>query len=335
MVPALAILAGASLFVKFSVGLFTIGLTIIVAARTSRWKRDALLAIGAFVLSIGLIWTTTGNSLGDLPLYLRMSAALAAGYAGAMSSEGGGAISWCGAVIVLISFFYSLRLALRPTNAPMTGFCNMVAFLFFAWIALKEGFVRHDDLHDVDFFGLMMIAIVASPWTPSNVPSRLCPDASRRENLGILGLTVLLGCDVAGFVVPDPARTVSNVHGLASQVTTFLSPSRRAQTIQLARLTLQAAYNLPASFAYKSAAKPLPWSLAETLSPGHFLASDGLSLHTENTAPTSLPWTNSTHHSSARGPCEYVSYSRFFKTKTFSIDPLLASQRNSRAYVPV
>ena len=247
-VPALAVLAGGSLFVKFSVGLFTISLTIIVAARTSCWKRDALLAIGAFVLSIGLIWTATGNSLGDLPLYLRMSAALAAGYAGAMSSESGGGISWCGAVIVLISFFYSLGLALRPTTRR-PRICTWLAFLLFAWIALKEGFVRHDDLHDVDFFGLMMIAIIAGPWTRSHVPSgsvRMLPAA--RVNLGLLGLTVLLGCEVAGFVVPDPARTASNVHGLASQVTTLLSPSRRVQTIQLARLTLQAAYNLPASF---------------------------------------------------------------------------------------
>lgn len=251
-IVALGVLAGVGILTKFSVGLLGIGLDTILVGSTRRWMRNTLLGAGAFAVSVIALWTATGNSLSQLPLYLHLSTAIAAGFSGAMSSELGGAHGWYYAIVVLACFSVSLWLGLRsdPRRAQL---CAWLMFLVFAWVALKEGFVRHDSDHDREFFGLMMVAFAAVPWSvPWSWPKLRRPNwrAVREPAFlaGSLGLAVVIGWKIVTFVPPSPFHIPSDTHGLASEVSTVVDSSRGDAAIGHARTALEAEYRLPRPF---------------------------------------------------------------------------------------
>jgi hypothetical protein len=245
---ALAALSGAGLLVKFSVGLLGLGLTAVVAASSPRWKRHAAETVGTFIGIVVAMWCVTGNSISDLPLYLRMSTAIAAGYAGAMSLEVGRVDEWYYAALILACLGACLALSLRVVERRRR-LCVALAFLGFSWVALKEGYVRHDG-HDLEFFGLMLVAFIAVPLTRSSPPpARLG---------GALGLATVFAWTAAGAVPSNVLDFSNDVHQLAASVATVLARGRADSAIAQARATLQSGYQLP------------PWFLSKLR--GHTLA---------------------------------------------------------------
>lgn len=238
-VLTLGTLAGAGLLVKFSVGLLGVGLAaVVVGASATRWRRDLAAAGGAFAVSLLVAWVATGNSLSNLFQYLHMSEAIAAGYSGAMSLEVGRIDEWYYAAIVLGCLAACAYSVLRATGRR-EQLCVTLAFLGYSWVALKEGYVRHDG-HDLQFFGLILVAFVALPWPKLRMPTA--------RVAGALALATTFTWTAAGSVPSNLLDFSYDTHQLASSLATVLQPTRRAATIAQARTALRSGYQIPASF---------------------------------------------------------------------------------------
>ncbi|HMK98116.1 MAG TPA: hypothetical protein VK425_11260, partial [Acidimicrobiales bacterium] len=98
-----------------------------------------------------------------------------------------------------------------------------------AWEALKEGFVRHDQ-HDLIFFSLVLVALCLV---------RL-PRAPLALQVGVIAIAAVLACLAAGGP-PRPMRSpVEDVAALANEVRDLAWPGRWAGVERYARLQLLA-----------------------------------------------------------------------------------------------
>lgn len=233
----LGAVAGAGLLVKFSVGLLGFGLLAVVAASTVRWRRNSAEALGTFAAATFLAWLATGNSPAHIFTYLHMSISIAGGYAGAMSLEIGRIDEWYYAAIIIACLATCLAWSLAGAD-KRRAVCQALAFAGFAWVALKEGYVRHDG-HDLEFFGLMLVAFLAVPWPKLRLPSARLATA--------LGVATVFAWTAAGGVPSNLLDLSYDTHELASSIITTLGRGRAA-TIAQARATLQAGYQIPPSF---------------------------------------------------------------------------------------
>lgn len=234
---ALAVLAGAGLLVKFSVGLLGFGLAAVVVASKPKWRPNAASVAACFVATVLVAWVATGNAVTNMLVYLRMSTAIASGYSGAMSLEVGRVNEWYYAAILLPLLGACAAWGSR-TSARRRQICVALAYLGFAWVALKEGYVRHDG-HDLEFFGLMLVGFLAVPWPGYQRAGRLA---------GALGLATVFTWTAAGAVPSNIVSLSSDTHYLATDLHTILSRSRRDAAISAEREALQAGYALPSSF---------------------------------------------------------------------------------------
>ena len=110
-----------------------------------------------FLLVLVVAWLATGNRIGDLPAYFRYSTAIASGYSSATGVE----VSrneW-GAVLVLLFVAFLALLQSSVSRQARTG-RNRTVLAWFAWLVLKEGFVRNDPFHNQIFFGLILVTLV-------------------------------------------------------------------------------------------------------------------------------------------------------------------------------
>lgn len=233
---AVAAIAAVGFLLKFSVGLLALGMTVLAVAGRPRWRRHVLPAIGVFGVTLVVLWVGTGNTVTNLALYFRMSTYIADGYAGTMSVETGRDNEWYYAATVLVFLFFCVAVSLAPTG-KRTRLCATVLFAWYAWLTLKEGFVRHDG-HDLIFFGLILVAFLAVPWPEHKAMAQLG---------GGLSLAVVLAWVSAGGVPANLVSLVSNARGVASNFHTVLSSTDRNEVLTSARSALQAGYGLPAS----------------------------------------------------------------------------------------
>ena len=240
---ALGALAGAGVLLKPSVGLLSFWVGVMVVAATPRWKTAAVALAASLSASLVLIWIGTGNPLSNLFVYLRMSIAVAAGYAGAMSYEQGRLHEWFYAAVVLVCLALCLWLGLRHSTWR-TKSATALIYLGFTWVAFKEGFVRHDT-HDWEFFGLMMIALAGVPWGGLKAE---WPVRQERRSVallvGALALVVVIGWRVADVVAANPLHIPRDASGFVSGVRQTLNPGG---VIDGARTALEAGYAIPAS----------------------------------------------------------------------------------------
>jgi hypothetical protein len=190
-----------------------------------------------------VMWVTTGNPVGNLSLYLRMSSAVAEGYAGAMSYEYGRVHEWFYAAIVLACLAVSLWVGLRESTRR-TQVCTALIYLGFTWVVVKEGFVRHDT-HDWAFFGLMMVALAGAPWggLKAKLPVRLSKPAPF-VLIGGLALVVLIGWKVPDVVAANPLDIPHDTSNFVSDVRLTLNPT---SVIDRTRTDLDAGYDIPGS----------------------------------------------------------------------------------------
>jgi hypothetical protein len=240
---ALGALAGAGLLLKFSVGLLSLWVAAVLVISATRWRS----ALGAVAVSLPasllLIWVATGNPVGNLFPYFRMSSAVAGGFAGAMSYETGRWHEWFYAAIVLTCLAGSLWHGLRH-ETWRTQLATALIYLGFTWVALKEGFVRHDH-HDLAFFGLMMIAFAGVPW--GNLKGEWFVRLHRRGPAilgGTLLLVVVIGWKAADTVAANPLEIGRDASGFVSEVRSTLRPD---SIMDSARSALAAKYDIPTS----------------------------------------------------------------------------------------
>ena len=258
---ALGMLAGFGLLVKTTDGLLPLGVALVIAVLMGRRRVDLPIVLGSFAATLLILWAATGNSLGNLFGYLRTSEAIASGYSGAMELEVGRIDEWWYALVVVLLFAVIAWRTFRADDTR-TQWCAGLVLVGFTWVVLKEGYVRHDG-HDLLFFGLMTIALVAllgsgPAYSTAAVGSpgqgldgqHLGQPAKRLGEPGpfaaVLGAFLVMAWAAAGGVPSNVVSLANDAHNFASELGTIASTHRRHEAIVQARAVLRAGYGLDA-----------------------------------------------------------------------------------------
>jgi hypothetical protein len=226
--------------VSLGVGVIAVLIITVVSLPRGRWQAVASLAIGG-LSTFCLAWFGTGNGLSNVVPFARSSAAIISGYGPAQSLDFPYGFFfpnrtftywWAALVVVVIGVFafaHGYRLSVRARIG--IGLVTLVV----VWMLFKEGFVRHDNDHDLIFFATAPLLLAAFSlgrrfWAP--------------QLIAILTLCVVTGFDAGGMpaLVTRPDVAVRN---FASEAATLASSSRSAAVIDRARRSLQDAYAIP------------------------------------------------------------------------------------------
>ncbi len=200
---------------------------------SGRWRALQWIAIGAAV-AFCFSWFGTGNNFGNIVPFAKSSAALISGYSSAMAIEQAGRayVYWlaAAAAILVLSFAWTSRKGLSRRSTIGITALALVAI----WVVFKEGFVRHDHLHDEIFFAVAPVLLIA--FLPKRRPWALVP--------GVLAMTALYALVASGHA-PLLPRPDAAVNGLGSETNTLLSGARSAAVIGQSRRSLHDTYGLP------------------------------------------------------------------------------------------
>jgi hypothetical protein len=226
--------------VSLGLGLLVVLILTVVCLCRGRWQAVKAFALGA-VPTFCLAWFGTGNGLGNVMPFARSSAAIISGYGPAMSIDypygylfpnRTFAYWWAAFVVIVIgAFAFAHGHKLAPRARVGIGLVTLVV----VWLLFKEGFVRHDSLHDLIFFAAAPLLVAAF-------------DLGRRfwavQLAGLSALCVVTGIVAGGMsaLVYQPWASASNfVH----EATTLVSPAQQDDVIHKSRKRLQVGYGVP------------------------------------------------------------------------------------------
>lgn len=147
-------------FTDFLLSLFTVGVAGAHAVSHGKWKYAAALA-GAYLSMFLAIWLACGQSVADLPLYLRSSWEISQGYQDAMGIPTPPTPLLAGLIVLALLVAYSLvHLWLQQDRRrAVANVLLLGAFVFLNW---KHGFVRSDG-HMIGFFFCALLPLTSYP----------------------------------------------------------------------------------------------------------------------------------------------------------------------------
>lgn len=223
MLVLLGALAGFQFVVEVNVGLVTAGLAVLaVLGRDGRWRAAGATAVPFVVVPVVAL-VAAGQSLSNLGSYLHGSFSVAAGYASAMGLSGGRQAEDWYAVVDLALLAIVFALGLRGRRGAEQAVISL-ALAGWSWEAVKEGFVRHD-LHDLVFFGLVLVALCLA-----RLPRPLVP-----VQAVAIGLAALFTC-LANAGPPISLHSpIENVTAFAQDIGDVVVPSHWAAVERVAR----------------------------------------------------------------------------------------------------
>jgi hypothetical protein len=124
--------------------------------RRRSWRSAAAIACG-YPAGVVVCWLLAGQSLGNLPLWLRRSSEIAAGYNETMGVPGPAPQLALGIACALLLAVLSVWLVLARPRALVPA-ATALACMAGTYVAWKAGYVRHDPGHPALFFGVTMLA---------------------------------------------------------------------------------------------------------------------------------------------------------------------------------
>lgn len=139
-------------FILATIGVGSLG----VVAWNTQSRRLAMTILGVFTLFLISGWLLSGQSLLNLPLFIKNSLTMASAYSDTMGGGFNG-FEIKLALVTLLGVTLMLTLAnwVKPFQLDRLMIAGMVLMgLFFAW---KEGFVRHDT-HSMTFFTVALLS---------------------------------------------------------------------------------------------------------------------------------------------------------------------------------
>jgi hypothetical protein len=235
LLAVLSFICAVGFLIKFTDGLLALGIVVVVIA--IGWGRrtalDAAISAATFLFVLCVAWLATGNEIGNLPAYFKYSIAIASGYSGAMGVETGRGYEWWYAGLVLLAVAILTILRLRSAGWRERVGTGVIVALF-AWVALKEGFVRHD-IHDLIFFGLMIVTVVIFD---------LSLPRSRSIYVTAVAFVAVVAWLAAAGIPENVYSLGSDINGFADQILTITSSQRTNSTISTAREQMQSGYAL-------------------------------------------------------------------------------------------
>lgn len=264
--PRLWVVLGIALaifgLIKLSVGFGMVIALVVTVACLPAHRRRALGGLALGLIPTGAIaWFATGNGFGNIDAFVRGSISIVGGYGAAVSIEDPTRwyTYWLALAVVVLVAGLAVAFSWRLPRRAQVGIG--LATLVILWQLFKEGFVRHDLYHDPVFFTAATILVVAfvpprRRWASSDTGAatgsgRGRHSAPRRSVLALAAAAAVLATAiVAGEVGGFPSeltRPGTAVGDFANELTTLVSPGKRAGEIDTARSGLQAGYQVPAS----------------------------------------------------------------------------------------
>ncbi|HWF73030.1 MAG TPA: hypothetical protein VG186_06785 [Solirubrobacteraceae bacterium] len=215
--------------------------------------RGAGIVLGSYVGALVLLWLLAGQSLFDLPSYLRNAYDIISGYddAQAVSSSSIHYLyKWVAvtAVVLLGAAIWRDRAQPRLQRAAI-----FVLWVMFMYVAFRHGFVREDISHVLQFFGLTAILAVAV---------LLGRRPNRAYVLACLVPVVLLWHIESWGIVNTFSFSTA---GFVSDVNMVLGPNLRHRTESEAAAAMAASYGFPPALVARMSGQTVhfdPWEAA-------------------------------------------------------------------------
>jgi hypothetical protein len=236
-------LCAALLLVKVSTGSVLLAVLMISAVVQRRREAVALL-MSSFIAWVLVLWVLLGQSLTDLPGWLRGAVEIAFGHTSAMSiGTPGGAWQYGVLAVVLGTAAMAigpevLRIWRSDRQAGLHAIAAVLIVALLAWFFVKQGFVRRDGHAAVFFAGAVIATAVLTAW------QRL-----GRVHLVLLStscMLALVGCLVIDIRVNvdrlSPHRPLIDV---ASSVELVVSVSARSDELLSANEDARSEYEVP------------------------------------------------------------------------------------------
>jgi hypothetical protein len=228
--------AAVEVLTKLNPGLPVAGLVAItICAMNGRQRKwNIPLFAGTFAVTVSALWVASGQGLGNVGDYARVSTQIVSGYSQAMGAEGSG-LEWqvpAGAVAIGILVFSTLA----PTrDLPWSR--RMVLLLMLGVILFplyKVGFVRHDDNHAAIFFS-----------TSFGIGIAVLPTLERRwiaaPAIAVLAALAVPALPEGSSVNFDP---IGHLRTLEQQTRTLIDPKKRDYLAGVARALMTDTYRL-------------------------------------------------------------------------------------------
>jgi hypothetical protein len=187
--------------------------------------------IGATAGTLLILWLAVGQPLGALPDWLRRSVSIVRGYGAAMNIESGRHWEYTVALLLLAAIAALIARASFPGRAERWAALGLYAVV--AFVAFKQGFVRHD-AHVVQFFAIFAVLPIAfiRKWGAATTLVVMIGPFIALCAIGNVGLGSLVG--------PEPRlNAMGDIAHLAR------SAPARGEFIQQTRAQLRSEYAIP------------------------------------------------------------------------------------------
>jgi hypothetical protein len=236
-VIAAATFAAPAALIKLSTGpLVPVVLLIALIGARVGGRRIALF-VGVLVVELLVLWLLAGQSLGDIPAFVRHSIQISSGYSAAMlrSTE---VASWKVTAATLGAIGVSLALVacawLAPYRDRRGRWAGTLLVALAAFAIYKEGVVRVDAGHLTVYFANACVLWIAVGFA-----------AGRRWFIPAVALLVFLASlPLRPAGTADNLNPFSNLHYAFDQARNLASPGRRAAAMEEGRRGLKATYAL-------------------------------------------------------------------------------------------
>ncbi|KLO32786.1 hypothetical protein [Mycobacterium haemophilum] len=236
---ALGAVAGFQLLVKLSSGLSIVVIALAVSVLLG-WRAVGrhCATLVTFVASIPIWWLLAGQQPGDLPTWLKLSAAIVSGYVDAMATV---PLPPNAALGVLLSLAWTVALGVmfaRGRPEIPRRFVVLVAIV--TLIAGKEAFGRFDLWHFSILLGVIVVALAITPLTGTR----------RRRGYVVAALAITLAsANIYASAVYDRAVAVVQAPmQVVDRLATLALPGRLGQRIEQAKADQRTLYAIPSRF---------------------------------------------------------------------------------------
>jgi hypothetical protein len=232
-----ATFAAIEVLIKFSAGpvIAAFFLIALIGLRARWWQVGGYLALLA--LEVLVLWLVTGQSLGEIPEFLRNTYEIVSGFSAAMITSTD-VPAWQVTAATIAAAITSIGLVVaawrcgyRDSRARWAAVALMALAAF---TVFKEGVVRTDAGHLSLYFSTATILWIAIPW----------PRARWYWLVAGVAVLVAVGWPVRPEGQTNNTDVVANVKSAFEQARTLFSPARRQRLIDDGRASLKSIYKL-------------------------------------------------------------------------------------------
>ncbi len=179
-------------------------------------------------------WLLLGQSLGNIPRFLNLSAEIARGYGEAMAQVGNPRMVYAGltGLALFLALLACCPLAQFRRHENLLGLALLSASMFLVW---KHGFIRQDELHLFHFFGYLLLV----PFAVEGFLGEATPPSRLRAS--VVTALVIIGVFCRG---PLP-RPIDWLNRLRFNGVIVLAPVQLKRLLDKQRETLVSQWALP------------------------------------------------------------------------------------------